>query len=94
MDNPQTLATLGTYIHNPQTLATLGTYIHNPQTLATLGTYIHNPQTMATLRTQDIARRRKTKNKTQKTKKMRNADPTKYRGEPRCLRRISSYFLL
>jgi hypothetical protein len=37
MDNPETLATLGTRMDNPETLATLGTRMDNLETLATLG---------------------------------------------------------
>jgi len=46
-----------------------------------------NPETLATLDTQDQGRSQtKHKNTTQKTKTISNTDPTKNRGEFRCLR--------
>jgi hypothetical protein len=57
---------------------------------------MNKPEQLATLCTQSTGHRRKTSNTkhtTQKTKKMRNTDPTKNMGEHRCPLRVSNSHL-
>jgi len=49
-----------------------------------------NSETQTPLDTRYRMKKNKTKETTQKTKKMSNTDPQKTRGKPRCARRVSS----
>ena len=56
---------------------------------------MYNPETLATLDTQDTGQgKTKTENTAQKTKKMSNTDPTKYRGLTHVLAKDKQFLLL